>query len=175
MKSNSSQSHWTTYQSPLGILFLEFKNGYLTQLCFQDKSVFYKEFPPHPHCCLSTPQYNALTQTLLWLESYFQGQIPSFLPPLLLGGSRFEKEVWEILLDIPYGKTMSYGQIAKHIAQSREIPKMSAQAVGMAASRNKIAIIIPCHRVIGKDGNLRGYAGGLDKKIELLKLEGILR
>ncbi len=84
----------------------------------------------------------------------------------------FRKLVWEIMLTIPYGKTMSYGEIARKIEEIRGIPKMSAQAVGQAVGSNAISLIIPCHRVIGTDGSLTGYGGGLDKKVWLLKLEG---
>ena len=82
--------------------------------------------------------------------------------------------MWEILLKIPYGKTTTYGQIAREIAAARGLAKMSAQAVGGAVGHNEISIIIPCHRVIGTDGSLTGYAGGLDKKEYLLRLEGVL-
>lgn len=81
--------------------------------------------------------------------------------------------MWEILLKIPYGKTTTYGQIAREIAAARGLAKMSAQAVGGAVGHNEISIIIPCHRVIGAHGNLTGYAGGIDRKIKLLKLEGV--
>lgn len=81
--------------------------------------------------------------------------------------------MWEILLKIPYGKTTTYGQIAREIAAARGLAKMSAQAVGGAVGHNEISIIIPCHRVIGTHGNLTGYAGGIDRKIKLLQLEGV--
>ena len=106
-----------------------------------------------------------------WLDQYFCGQKPDFLPPLHPKGSTFQMTVWDILLKIPYGETISYGEIARQIAEKRGISRMSAQAVGGAVGRNPIAIIIPCHRVVGADGSLTGYAGGLDKKIKLLKLE----
>ena len=86
----------------------------------------------------------------------------------------FRKAVWEILLTIPYGKTMTYGEIAKQLALQKGIQQMSAQAVGSAVGHNSISLIIPCHRVVGSDGSLTGYAGGIDKKAKLLKLEGIL-
>lgn len=93
------------------------------------------------------------------------------MPALHPIGSDFQKEVWEILLKIPYGKTMTYGNIAKGIARQRGCKTMSAQAIGGAVGHNKISIIIPCHRVVGADGSLTGYAGGIDKKVKLLKLE----
>ena len=106
-----------------------------------------------------------------WLDLYFGGKNPDFLPPLHPKGSAFQMTVWNMLLEIPYGKTISYGEIARKIAEKRGISRMSAQAVGGAVGRNPIAIIIPCHRVVGADGSLTGYAGGIDKKIKLLELE----
>ena len=91
--------------------------------------------------------------------------------PLHFIGSDFQKEVWELLCTIPYGQTTTYGAIAKQLAAKRGLPQMSAQAVGGAVGHNKISIIVPCHRVLGTDGSLTGYAGGVDKKIHLLSLE----
>ena len=105
-------------------------------------------------------------QTKEWLSIYFSGREPKDVPRLHLKGTPFQMEVWKILLKIPYGKTISYGELAYKIA------RMSAQAVGGALGRNKISIIVPCHRVIGADGRLTGYGGGLDRKRWLLNLEG---
>ena len=112
-------------------------------------------------------------QTKRWLDLYFSGREPGFTPALNPAGSAFRRVVWEILLKIPYGKTTTYGQIAREIAAARGLAKMSAQAVGGAVGHNEISIIIPCHRVIGAHGNLTGYAGGIDRKIKLLQLEGV--
>ena len=106
-----------------------------------------------------------------WLRIYFEGRDPGFLPSVKLEGSAFGKEVWEILKTIPYGRTMSYGEIAKILAERRGIPRMAAQAVGGAVGRNPVSLIVPCHRVIGTDGSLVGYGGGLDRKKRLLELE----
>ncbi len=114
-------------------------------------------------------------QTKEWLNIYFSGGKPDFTPYLHMIGSAFQLAVWEILLQIPYGKTTTYGEIASKIAKQRGMSKMSAQAVGGAVGHNKISIIVPCHRVIGANGSLTGYAGGLDKKEYLLTLEGIIR
>lgn len=114
-----------------------------------------------------------IDQTKRWLDLYFSRREPGFTPALNPVGSAFRRAVWEILLKIPYGKTTTYGQIAREIAAARGLAKMSAQAVGGAVGHNDISIIIPCHRVIGAHGNLTGYAGGIDRKIKLLKLEGI--
>ena len=96
------------------------------------------------------------------------------MPPLRPTGTAFQQEVWQLLMAIPYGKTTTYGEIAAVLAARRGIPRMSAQAVGGAVGHNPVSIIIPCHRVVGADGSLTGYAGGLNKKIELLKLEKAL-
>ena len=106
-----------------------------------------------------------------WLGIYFSGNNPGFMPPIKTAGTAFQETVWQILPGIPYGKTMSYGEIAKIIAVQKGIAKMSAQAAGAAVAHNPIALIIPCHRVIGKDGSLTGYAGGLHIKARLLELE----
>ncbi len=114
-----------------------------------------------------------LTQAKEWLDIYFDGQEPSPQLPLHLIGTDFQKEVWHILLSIPYGQTTTYGDIARQIATMRKIPRMSAQAVGGAVGRNPISLIVPCHRVIGTDGSLTGYAGGIDRKLALLRLETV--
>lgn len=112
--------------------------------------------------------------TKKWLEKYFGGQKPSISDlPMSPRGGDFRKAVWEILCNIPYGKLTTYGEIAKEIAAKNGREKMSAQAVGGAVGHNPISIIIPCHRVVGSNGSLTGYAGGIDKKIKLLKHEGI--
>ena len=115
--------------------------------------------------------------TGLWLEGqkYYAAQLekeePDFMPLLHPVGTEFQCAVWEILRKIPYGQTITYGEIARQLAAQRGVKKMSAQAVGGAVGHNKISIIIPCHRVVGSNGSLTGYAGGIDKKIALLKLE----
>lgn len=112
-------------------------------------------------------------QTRRWLDLYFSGREPSFTLALNPVGSAFRRAVWEILLKIPYGKTTTYGQIAREIAAARGLAKMSAQAVGGAVGHNEISIIIPCHRVVGTRGSLTGYAGGIDRKIKLLQPGGV--
>ncbi len=110
-------------------------------------------------------------QTDRWLDIYFSGKKPDFTPPLYMKTSEFRKAVWEVMLTIPYGKTMTYGEIAETIAKQRGIARMSAQAVGGAVGHNSISLIIPCHRVVGTSGSLTGYAGGIDRKVKLLQLE----
>ena len=148
------------YSSPVGILTLESDGNALTGLSFQNKSYSQEDKLP------------IFDETIKWLEIYFSGKDPGFTPKLAPDGTVFRKAVWDILLTIPYGKTMSYGQIAKQIAEEKGMTRMSAQAVGGAVGHNPIPIIIPCHRVIGSDGSLTGFSAGLDLKIRLLELEG---
>ena len=106
-----------------------------------------------------------------WLDVYFSGRKPDFTPPTAPAGTAFQQSVWEILRTIPYGQTVTYGAIARRIEQNTGC-RMSAQAVGGAVGRNAISILIPCHRVVGTNGSLTGYAGGIDKKERLLQWEG---
>ncbi|MDR2069394.1 MAG: methylated-DNA--[protein]-cysteine S-methyltransferase [Spirochaetaceae bacterium] len=108
-----------------------------------------------------------------WLDIYFSGKEPDFMPPLMPGGSPFQKSIWNVLCKIPYGKTTTYGEIAKQFELENKGKPTSARAVGSAVGHNPISILIPCHRVIGKNGGLTGYAGGIDVKLRLLQLEGI--
>ncbi|MGM9529892.1 MAG: methylated-DNA--[protein]-cysteine S-methyltransferase [Phascolarctobacterium sp.] len=112
-----------------------------------------------------------LAKTKQWLDEYFAGHCPDFTPPLKPQGTPFQELVWQLLLDIPYGATTTYGELAQAVAQRLGKERMSAQAVGQAVGRNPIAIIIPCHRVVGSKGQLTGYAGGLERKRALLELE----
>ena len=155
------------YASPLGIITLASNGESLTGLWFDGQKFF-----PHKLISESTEaELPILTQTCNWLDIYFSGRIPDFTPSISLNTTPFRKAVYDILLTIPYGQTMTYGEIANIIAEQNGVERMSAQAVGGAVGHNPISIIIPCHRVVGADGSLTGYAGGLDRKIELLKLE----
>ncbi|MBR2123000.1 MAG: methylated-DNA--[Lachnospiraceae bacterium] len=155
------------YESPLGLITLESDGEALTGLWFEGQK--YSARPQDAeHEDRLLPVF---TQTGRWLDIYFSGKEPDFTPPLSMQTTPFRKAVWEIMLTIPYGQTMSYGEIARRIAMQRGIPRMAAQAVGGAVGHNAISIIIPCHRVIGADGDLTGYGGGIDKKIQLLTLE----
>ena len=155
------------YTSPLGMILLAADDTGLTGLWFEGSKYFAAELPKE-HTEQDTP---VLLETTQWLDVYFAGKEPDFTPLLHLIGSDFRQAVWNILLSIPYGRTMTYGQIAKQLAKNTGIDKMSAQAVGGAVGHNPISIIVPCHRVVGTNGSLTGYAGGLDKKIALLELE----
>lgn len=106
-----------------------------------------------------------------WLDIYFSGKEPDFRVPLHFNGTEFQNEVWKSLCAVPYGKTITYGEIAKQLASQKGLEHMSAQAVGRAVGHNAISILVPCHRVVGANGSLTGYAGGIDKKVKLLALE----
>ena len=155
------------YTSPIGDILLAADDAGLTGLWFQGQKYFARGLEKEQE----ERNLPVFDQTKAWLDLYFSGKEPDFLPPLHLIGTDFQKQVWEILLAIPYGKTTTYGKIAGQIAQRRGLAHMSAQAVGGAVGHNPIAIIVPCHRVLGTDGSLTGYAGGVDKKIHLLSLE----
>lgn len=156
------------YSSPLGGITLASNGTHLIGLWF-DGQKYFADTLQNPVQEESLPIFK---DTCRWLDMYFSGKKPSFAPPIQMRTTPFRKQVWEILLQIPYGHTMTYGEISDKIAKEKGIKKMSAQAVGGAVGHNSISLIIPCHRVVGANGNLTGYAGGLDKKIYLLKLEG---
>lgn len=154
------------YMSPLGNILLAADSEGLTGLWFEGQKYFgnglteSRSFSDSP----------ALSETKRWLDVYFSGKNPDFTPPLRPAGTPFQKTVWNILLQIPYGETITYGEISRRITGGQ---KMSAQAVGGAVGHNRISVIIPCHRVVGSNGSLTGYAGGIDKKIRLMELEQI--
>lgn len=158
------------YVSPLGTLCMKFDDEALTGLWFTGQKYAAQEYP----LATRVPKgHSVATQVLQWLDCYFSGGRPDCIPPLMFQGTVFQRIVWQILLQIPYGSTTTYGDIAREIAHQRHARRMSAQAVGGAVGRNPIGIIVPCHRVIGSGGNLTGYAAGLDKKIQLLRLEQV--
>lgn len=157
------------YKSPLGDILLASDDAGLTGLWFEDQ----RYFALHLASDHVEKETDILMQAKKWLDIYFSGQDPDFIPPLHVEGTSFHREVCEIMLSIPYGKTMTYGEIAQTIASRRGIRKMSARAVGGAVGHNEISIIIPCHRVVGAKGNLTGYGGGISRKIRLLELEGV--
>lgn len=156
------------YTSPLGNITLSSNGTALTGLWFDGQKY---------ECATLSPLHEEkflpiFQQTCDWLDLYFSGKIPEFTPLLSMkNASPFRKAVWEILLSIPYGQTMTYGEIARIIASKKGTASMSAQAVGGAVGHNPISLIIPCHRVIGTNGSLTGYAGGLDRKLQLLHME----
>lgn len=156
-----------TYKSAIGDILLAADEIGLTGLWFEGQKYFASTLPDG-----AVSQENPiLTEAKRWLDVYFAGEEPKFIPPLHPTGSAFRQAVWQILLQIPYGQTITYGEIARQLAEEKNIPHMSAQAVGGAVGHNEVSIIIPCHRVVGTNGSLTGYAGGIDKKVALLQLE----
>lgn len=181
--------HTFTYRSPVGQILLAGEGNFLTGLWFEGQKYYGANLKGQEVLEIKNP-VSALKEAVNWLDRYFAGLRPDiselFLKP---AGTNFQKEVWEILCGIPCGKTMTYGEIARRISgdifqqaglcaqgDSKGVRGcgMSPQAVGGAVGRNPISIIIPCHRVLGADGSLTGYAGGVDRKRWLLKHEGAL-
>lgn len=157
------------YISPLGGITMASDGEALIGLWFDGQRFFAETLHPG-YTEKSLPVFE---ETDRWLDVYFSGKAPDFTPPLSMRTTEFRKTVWDIMRTIPYGSTMTYGEIAARIARQRGVLKMSAQAVGGAVGHNSISLIIPCHRVVGSDGCLTGYAGGIDKKIKLLELERV--
>lgn len=168
-KEECNRMYTLHYDSPLGGILLAADEVGLTGLWFDGEKYFADTLNPE-HKAQETP---ILREAKRWLDVYFRGQEPDFTPPLHPIGSPFRQEVWALLLQIPYGQTMTYGALAKQLAAMHGLSRMSAQAVGGAVGHNEISIIIPCHRVVGTNGSLTGYAGGIDKKAKLLTLEKI--
>ena len=156
------------YDSPLGGITMASDGDALIGLWFDGQKYFADVLDDE----YEERKLPIFEETDRWLDTYFDGKEPEHTPPIRMKTSEFRKAVWEIMLTIPYGKTMTYGEIAKRIAKERGLVTMSAQTVGGAVGNNAISIIIPCHRVIGADGSLTGYAGGIARKRALLKLEG---
>lgn len=167
------------YLSPLGGITIASDGQALTGLWFDGQKYFVDTLAKEREKTVKVEDVSLqdskcpLYQTKRWLDLYFSGKNPDFTPPLHMKTTEFRKDVWEIMLAIPYGETMTYGEIAEKIAKQRGIARMSAQAVGGAVGHNSISLIIPCHRVVGTNGSLTGYAGGIEKKIQLLNLEKV--
>lgn len=164
--------HYTSlYQSPVGEILLAADDIDVVGIWFKDEKYYAycldKENEPK-----ETP---VIIELKKWLDIYFQGKEPDFVPPVHMIGTPFQIEVWNILREIPYGTTTTYKETAEKIAKRRGLERMSAQAVGTAVGKNSVSLIVPCHRVVGTNNSLAGYAGGIDKKIALLKLEGAFK
>ena len=157
-----------TYQTPTGFdnLLLSSDGTYLTALCFEHSRDVRKVKEGE------TKKLPVFEETVRWLDIYFSGKQPDFTPPYKIDATPFRQAVIERMLHIPYGQTVTYGSIAGELAAERGLARMSAQAVGCAVGFNPICLIVPCHRVVGASGSLTGYAGGIDKKVRLLELEG---
>lgn len=156
------------YTSPLGIITLACDDEAILGLWFNGQRYFGNILPKQT----VEREHRLFAQARQWLDIYFSGREPDFLPPLRYDSTPFRKAVCDIMLTIPYGKTMTYGEIAARIAEQKGILRMSAQAVGGAVGHNPISLMIPCHRVIGTGGSLTGYGGGVVRKEKLLELEG---
>ena len=154
--------YYAQYDSPVGKLLLTCREEGLTGIRYDRQLPEYGKREDHP----------ILQQTKLWLDSYFRGEDPAAGIPVAPEGTAFQKQVWNLLLTIPYGQTRTSGDIAREIAELSGKKSMSAQAVGQAVGRNPISILLPCHRVVGANGQLTGYTGGMERKIRLLCHEG---
>lgn len=155
------------YASPLGLMTLACDETAVFGLWFNGQKYFANNLPQ----ATVRQERPLLQQVRQWLDIYFSGHEPDFLPPLRYDSTPFRKLVGDIMLTIPYGSTMTYGAIAAEAAKRLGEPRMSAQAVGGAVGHNPISLLIPCHRVVGANGSLTGYAGGLARKLRLLELE----
>lgn len=165
----------TCYGSPLGLLTLAGDGEHLTGLWIEGQKYFGGKYfgASGTKGWIRKDDLPVFAAVKYWLERYFAGEKPEISElPLAPAGTEFQKEIWKLLCEIPYGEVVTYGELAKKAAEKRDLPRMSAQAVGGAVGHNPISIIIPCHRVIGSDGSLTGYAGGIEKKKWLLELEG---
>ena len=175
------------YASPLGEMLLLADGEGLRGAWFVDQAKYYASYLPliqeakllDDPCVFNAPDTDELPAVSVlknarkWLDQYFSGVEPTAAVPLHLQGTDFQQEVWTLLQAIPYGTTVTYGDLAKRLASKRGCARMAAQAVGGAVGRNPVSIIVPCHRVIGSSGSLTGYAGGIERKAALLKLEGV--
>lgn len=159
---------YASYQSPLGPITMASDGDVLIGLWFDGQKYDRSTLGESAVENVNLPIFE---QVFRWLDSYFSGEQPDFIPPLKINGSHFKQMVSEIMLSIPYGATMTYGDIANEMAKRMGKKSMSAQAVGGAVSHNAISIIVPCHRVMGSNGSLTGYAGGIHRKKALLNIE----
>lgn len=155
------------YASPLGDITLACDETAIIGLWFNGQKYFGNILPAQRE----EKEHPLLRDARRWLDIYFSGRAPDLTPPLHYDSTPFRKQVCDIMLTIPYGKTMTYGEIAAETARRQGRAKMSAQAVGGAVGHNPISLMIPCHRVVGSNGSLTGYAGGVERKVKLLELE----
>lgn len=164
------------YNSPLGKIYLIFDEEFLLGLYFENQKYFGDAIKGEEIENFDSRDGELSNKNLevteKWLDLYFSGEEPKFMPCIKLIGTEFRRDVWKILLEIPYGETTTYKAISEKLIESGKYKRMSAQGVGGAVGHNPISIIVPCHRVVGVDGSLTGYAGGLAKKKRLLQNEG---
>lgn len=164
--------HVSKFDTPLGPVTAAVEGESIVGLWLEGQKYFASTLEKEEYNKASEHKLPVFEQLKKWLDMYFTGRDPDFLLPLSPKGSPFRKDVWDILCHIPFGQLTTYGEIAKQLEKKYGKPQ-SAQAVGGAVGHNPISIIIPCHRVVGSNGSLTGYAGGIDKKIQLLKLEHV--
>lgn len=162
-------TYTTEYPSPLGMITLTCDEDAVIGLWFNGQRHYGNILPPETE----RRDHPLLRDAKRWLDIYFSGREPGFLPPMRYDSTPFRKRICDIMLTIPYGQTMTYGEIAAEAARQQGLERMSAQAVGGAVGHNPISLMIPCHRVVGTGGSLTGYGGGIDRKAKLLTLEGV--
>ena len=171
MDINEKQYYRTTFESAVGEITLGSDGQSLVGLWTAGQRYFGDAVPGE---MVPNDNLDVFAAAKNWLNRYFEGKRPMISElPLAPAGSEFRQTVWEMLMEIPYGEVITYGELAGEIACQLGIERMSAQAVGGAVAHNPISIIIPCHRVIGANGNLTGYAGGTEMKLQLLQHEGV--
>ena len=158
------------YQSPLGEIVIASDDTAITGLWL----VGQRHFDIEVEGCITDKDLPIFDEVSRWLDIYFTGNNPGEIPAVRMNGTPFQLEVWQILQAVPYGKLITYREIAELIAKKRGITKMSARAVGNAVGRSPVSILVPCHRVVGSSGKMTGYAGGIERKVKLLKLENAL-
>lgn len=168
MAVTSIYTHY--YQSPLDKIVIASDGTAITGLWF----VGQRHFDIEVEGCITDKDLPIFDEVSHWLDIYFTGNNPGEIPAVRMNGTPFQLEVWQILQAVPYGKLITYWEIAELIAKKRGITKMSARAVGNAVGRNPVSILVPCHRVVGSSGKMTGYAGGIERKVKLLKLENAL-
>lgn len=169
-KTEREMIYTKQYFSTLGAITLACDDSAIIGLWFNGQKYFGSVLPDLA-LATQTSEHPLLEDATRWLDLYFSGHNPNFLPPLKYDSTPFRTRVCQIMLTIPYGRTMTYGEIAKIIAKERGVEKISGQAVGGAVGHNPISLMIPCHRVVGANGKLTGYAGGLERKEKLLAFE----
>ena len=168
--TDSTFAYVARVDSPLGLLTLASDGEALCGLWLEGQRFFSRTLP----LVYAEQELPVFDEARRWLDVYFQGMEPGFLPPIRLEGTPFQRRVWALLRAIPYGTTVTYGELARRLTAQTDSPRVSARAIGGAVARNPVSILVPCHRVVGADGALTGYAGGLERKRCLLKLERIV-
>ena len=162
----------TYYSSPVGRILVSACNDGITGVWFDGQKHYAAGFNAENAVYVSRNDNEVIAMACEWLDRYFSGSVPDFIPPLSLKGTEFRVKVWNALLKVEYGRTASYRDIAEMIADGKAEPSTLCRAVGSAVGHNPVSLFVPCHRVIGADGSLAGYAGGMELKRRLLELEG---